>query len=92
MVFNKTHRGFTAAEVIIIVVIAVILIFLGFKAWELSQAPAGDSQAVPPVAPATNGPSPDINSPEDLDDADKTLDSTDVEGSESGELDTQTNF
>ena len=85
---TRNHKGFTIVEVVIVLAIVVLIGLIGWRVWMANQT-AGDTDQTD-TTQSTEAPA--INSNEDLDQADQVLDETNLEGTESQQLDTETSF
>lgn len=76
-------KGFTVVEIVIVVVVLVIAGLIAFRVWDSynRQAPVTTEQQ-----------SEEVQTAEDLDKVDKTLDETNIEGDETKQLDAEVNF
>jgi len=82
------NKGFSIVEIVIVLAVLVIIGLIGWRVWDANQA-STDGTDTTQTTPAD---APEVNSDADLDQADRALDETNIEGSESQELDTQTNY
>jgi len=95
MIRTKTtaQKGFGVIEIILILAVLALLGFVGWKAWEAFSKPATDnSSQTSQQQPVTESEAPAIQSKADLDKATQALDTVDIDGTESQDLDTQTKF
>lgn len=76
-------KGFTVVEIVIVVVVLVIAGLIAFRVWDSynRQGPVTTEQQ-----------SEEVQTAEDLDKVDKTLDETNIEGDETKHLDAEVNF
>ena len=82
-----THnKGFSIVEVVIVLAVVALIGLLGWRVWMANQTTDDSTETV-----QTQDVQP-INSDEDLDKASEQLDEMNVEGTESQQLDTETNF
>jgi prepilin-type N-terminal cleavage/methylation domain-containing protein len=81
------NKGFSIVEIVIVLAIVGLIGVLAWRFWDASQTSPADTSTE-----STTQTAPNVNSDADLNKADQSLDSTDVEGSESQQLDTQTSF
>lgn len=79
-------QGFTIVEVVIILAVVALIGLLGWRVWMANQPTDDGTETV-----QTQDVQP-INSDADLDKAAEQLDATNVEGTESQQLDSETNF
>ena len=82
------NKGFTIVEVMIVIVLIALVGFIGWRVWTANQQT--DMQDVQTTTQTEEVPT--INSEQDLDKATEQLDETNIEGSESQQLDTETSF
>ena len=81
------NEGFSIVEVIIVVAVVGLIGLIGWRVWDAQQnTDTGQTET------SQQNQVPDINNESDLDKASESLDATDVEGSESQQLDSQTSF
>lgn len=79
------QKGFSIVEIVIVLAVVALIGLLGWRVWSANQTTdTTDTTQSETVAP--------INSEEDLNTADQQLDATNIEGSESQQLDTETSF
>ncbi|HEY0964927.1 MAG TPA: hypothetical protein VGE13_00425 [Candidatus Saccharimonadales bacterium] len=93
---NTLQKGFGAIEILIVIAVVIILGFLGWKAWEAYTDKPSDTSNQESKQQNNTMPSesdiPTIESESDLDKAEKMLDDTDIDGTESKDLESQTNL
>lgn len=82
------NKGFTVVEVIIVLAIVGLVGVIGWRVWTANQENNAGTDTTQIREPETQ----DINSDADLDTADKALNETNLEGSDSQQLGTQTSF
>lgn len=80
------NKGFSIDEVVIVLAIVGLIGLIGWRVWSANQT-TGESTETTQSQDARG-----INSEADLDTADEQLDATNIEGSESQQLDTETSF
>lgn len=83
------NKGFSIVEVVIVLAIVGVIGLIGWRVWDANQNNSVDQEG---TSQSGSEASPDIQSDTDLDKADQTLDTMNVEGTESKELDSQTSF
>lgn len=83
-----TNKGFGVVEVIVAILIIGLIAFIGWRVWDANSV-SDSSQS---TSQSGEGTATDVKSDNDLDKAVDTLDTTDIEGTESQDLDAQTNF
>ncbi|HXH04912.1 MAG TPA: prepilin-type N-terminal cleavage/methylation domain-containing protein [Candidatus Nitrosotenuis sp.] len=88
---RSRKNGFSVVEVIIAILIIALIGFILLKAWEVFSSDDAQLQSDTSQQP-TSQQAPAINSAEDLTEAEKMLDETNVEGSSEQELDSETGF
>lgn len=81
------NKGFSIVEVVIVLVVIALIGLLGWRLWTANQV----SDTNEPQTTQTEE-VPVIDSEQDLDKAAQQLDETNIEGSESQQLDTETGF
>jgi prepilin-type N-terminal cleavage/methylation domain-containing protein len=81
------NKGFSIVEVVVVLAIVALIGLIGWRVWMANQA----TDDTPTDTVQTQGVQP-INSDQDLDKAAEQLDETNVEGTESQQLDTETSF
>ena len=86
---RHNQKGVGIIELLLIVAVVAIIGFLGWTFWNAKNADNSQQQSESQQAESEV---PVINNAEDLDKASKTLDSTDIEGSDSKQIDTETSF
>lgn len=84
----ERNKGFSIVEVVIVIAIISLIGVIGWRVWSANQAVTTDTD----TTQTTEQEVPDVNSDADLDKADDALDETNIEGSESQQLDTETSF
>lgn len=93
MKISKNQLGFSAVEIVLVLAIVGLFGFVGYKVYSQQQTKTADnsSQNVEQSATANDVPSaPQIKTTDDLTKAEKTLDSTSVDGSnDSSQLDNE---
>lgn len=82
---RKNEKGFGVIEVLLIIGVVAVIGLLGWTFWNANNGNSSISDQKAVQAPA-------VKSSEDLNTADKALDATDVVGTDSQQLDAQTNF
>lgn len=85
---TRNNKGFGVVEVILVIAVVALIGLIGWRVWTAQQ----DNDGVEQVDTSNSTEAPTIKSDEDLDKADKALDETNLEGSESQQLDTETDF
>lgn len=83
---SNKQKGFTLVEAAVIVVIVAVIGIIAWKAWEMISSKTSSTTDSSVQVPAT------INNSSDLDKASAALDATDIEGSESTEIDSEISF
>lgn len=83
------NKGFGLVEIIIALAIVGLMGFIGWRVWDANQNTTPDGTQTSRTDSSTPT---EVNSDSDLDRAAKTLDATNVEGTESKDLNSQTNF
>lgn len=85
----RSSQGFSAIEAIIIIVIVAAIVAIGYVVF--NRVNDNKEQTTSQTTGTDTPAAPDINNSSDLDEADTTLDSTDVDAatSDSSELDTE---
>jgi hypothetical protein len=86
---KRLQDGFSAPELILIVVVVAIISLVGWRVWDASQAPASTADTSNPVQ---KDDAPAINNEADLDEVSKELENADVGDAYETELNSQTNF
>lgn len=84
----NTRKGFTVVEAFVIVGVIILIAGLAFVAWKSFMQ--DDEQGVTSVS--TSGTAEVITTEEDLAEAERQLDSLDIEDSSSQEAENQANF
>lgn len=82
----RNNKGFSIVEIVIVVAIIALIGLIGFRVWDANQSTSEQTDTT------QTDTAPSVNSDEDLDKADSVLDETNLEGSESQQLDTETSF
>lgn len=82
----RNNKGFSIVEIVIVVAIIALIGLIGFRVWDANQSTSEQTDTT------QTDTAPSVNSDEDLDKADSALDETNLEGSESQQLDTETSF
>lgn len=80
------NKGFSIVEVVIVIAVVALIGLLIWRVWSANQTTDGGTE------PTQTQQVQDINSEQDLDKATEQLDETNIEGTESQQLDTETNF
>lgn len=83
---TRNNKGFSIVEIVIVVAIITLIGLIGFRVWDANQSTSEQTETT------QTDTAPSVNSDEDLDKADSALDETNLEGSESQQLDTETSF
>lgn len=83
----RSNKGFSIVEVLIVILVLALVGFIGWKVWDTMNQPTTD-EGTSQQQPASD----DMKSEEDLDKADKTLDDTNVDGTEAQQLELETSF
>ena len=84
-------NGFSVIEIVLVLVVISLIGFVGWKAWEaFGNQPATTSDQATKQSKTISSTDADIKSEADLNKADETLNTTNIEGAESAELDAQT--
>lgn len=93
MSFRKNQSGFSAVELVIILVVAGALAFVGFTVYSRQQNNKPADSSTSQSAVANDVPSaPEVKSTGDLDKASATLDSVNLDdSSDSSQLDSELN-
>ncbi len=81
------NKGFSIVEVVIVLVVIALIGLVGWRVWSANQ-PTDSTQ----TETTQSDDAPTINTDKDLDKASDQLDETNIEGTESQQLDTETNF
>lgn len=81
------NKGFSIVEVVIVLAVVALIGLIGWRVWMANQV----TDDTPTDTVQTQDVQP-INSDQDLDKASEQLDETNVEGTESQQLDTETSF
>lgn len=81
-------KGFSLIEVVIVIVILALVGLIGWRVWMANQ----DNSTTTDITQPTESEVPEVNSDADLDKADEVLDETNVEGSESEQINSETSF
>lgn len=95
---NNKNKGFGAIVIVIIVVVIAISGLIGWKVWDVyfnkktvNTTQSKQINSTPTTTGATNA-VPEIVNNTDLENAEKTLDSENIEGQQTTQLDAETNF
>lgn len=83
---TRSNKGFSIVEIVIVIAIIALIGLIGFRVWDANQSTTEQTDTT------QTDTAPSVNSDEDLDKADSALDETNLEGSESQQLDTETSF
>lgn len=81
-------KGFSIVEVVIVIAILGLVGVIGWRVWSANQTETTESG----TSQTTDSQAPDVKTDADLDKADDALNETNIEGSESQQLDTETSF
>jgi prepilin-type N-terminal cleavage/methylation domain-containing protein len=85
---TRYNKGFSIVEIVIVVAVLALIGLTGWRVWDANQGVETQDQ----TDTTQTDTAPAVNSDEDLEKADSALDETNVEGSESQQLDTETSF
>lgn len=87
---NKKNLGFSAVEIVLVIVVVALLGFIGYRVWSANNVDTAQQAA--PTASQTAGEAPQINNASDLNKASETLDNTNVNGNSSGQLESELSY
>lgn len=87
---NKKSSGFSVVEILIVIAVVVLLGFIGYRVWSASNQPAAET--TPTTSQTQKDEAPQINEASDLNKADSALDSTNVEGDSSQQLESELQY
>ena len=80
-------QGFSIVEVVIVIAVIGLIGLIGWRVWDAQQGENTGQSGT-----AQQDQVPEIRNDSDLDKAESSLDATDIEGSETKQLNTQTSF
>jgi prepilin-type N-terminal cleavage/methylation domain-containing protein len=87
---NHKNKGFSIVEIILVIAVIAIVGFVGWKAWDtFSNNKTADTTQTQQI---NTDQAPAVNDNAGLDKSAATLDAINVEGTESTQLKSQTNF
>ena len=87
---NTSHRtkGFGIVPIVMVLAVVVVIGLIGFTLWNRTQTATLDTAADQQAVDAA----PTIKNKEDLDTAMRSLDATDIAGTTTQDLDSESNF
>lgn len=87
---DHNNKGFSIVEVVLVIVVVAVIGFVGWKAWDaFSNNKTADTTQTQQI---NTNQAPVVNDNAGLDKSAATLDAINVEGTESTQLKSQTNF